>query len=73
MEELDDLILNMVNRKGKIEKEVILKILFMSKLEKLKLIKYVNTLYLKYDINLSLDRLRREILRIIKEENKKCM
>lgn len=63
----------MVNRKWKIEKEVILKILFVSKLEKLKLIKYVNTLYLKYDINLSLDRLRREILRIIKEENKKCM
>lgn len=70
MEELDDLILNMVNRKGKIEREVILKILFMSKLEKLKLIKYLNTLYLKYDIIPSNDRLKREILRIIKEENK---
>lgn len=68
MDELDYIILNMVNRKGKIAKENIIKVLCMSKLEKLKLIKYLNNLYLKYGIIPSNDRLKKEILRILKEE-----
>lgn len=68
MDELDYIILNMVNRKGKIAKENIIKVLCMSKLEKLKLIKYLNNLYLKYGIIPSNDRLKKEILRILKGE-----
>jgi len=68
MDELDYIILNMVNKKGKRAKENLLKVLCMSKLEKLKLIKYLNTLYLKYGIIPSDARLEREILRIFKGE-----
>lgn len=68
MDELDYIILNMVNKNGKMAKENILKVLCMSKLEKIKLIKYLNILYLKYGIIPSDDRLKGEILRILKED-----
>lgn len=67
MDELDYIILNMVNKNGKKAKENIIKVLCMNKLEKLKLIKYLNNLNLIYGIISFDDRLRREILRMLKE------